>query len=75
MQHQPEFVIEADGNPLANAPKLADGAACRALQGWLRGSQEGKAVEAHFEEQLTQNPGLEGAEIRCYVGQLRHRIV
>src|SRR6185437_6340039 len=55
VQHQPEIVIDSDGDALANAPQLAHNAAFDFRQRRLRGAQHEWTGDAHALKRLADN--------------------
>lgn len=72
VQHQPEIVVEADGDALTNAAQLADDPALCFCDGRLRSAQQRDAGDAYAFEPLSSDARLERGEVCGDIGQLGH---
>ena len=74
VHHQPEIVVEANGNALADAEQFADGASFHLLDGRLRRAQQEWTCNAHSLKLLPDDALLKRADISQDIGQLRHSV-
>ena len=74
VQHEPQVVVEANGDPFAQPAQLAHGPALEGLHSRVKGSHQERTVEPYPLECLPQDPRAQGLEINRDVGQLGHRV-
>lgn len=72
MQHEPQIVVNTDGNAFANAAQFADEAALHARKRWLHGAEQKRAGQAHSQNGLPDYAWFQGSEIGHNIGQLGH---
>ncbi len=75
VQHEPQLIIQPDGNPLAQSPQLANGLAVSRFQRWLTGSQQERAFQADLLQALTHDAAFKCIKIDRNIGQLGHRTI
>ena len=75
VENEPEVLIDADGNALADAAQLADGAALEVLKRRVHGAKEKRTREADANERLAEDAGFERGDIGGDVGEFRHDVV
>jgi hypothetical protein len=74
MKHNPEIVIEADGDAFADTAKFADSEAVDSGDGRLRGAEKEQASDADVVEGLVEDARFEGGEVGDDVGKFGHGI-
>ena len=75
VENEPEVLIDADGDALANAAQLADGAALEVLKRRVHGAKEKRTREADANERLVEDAGFERGDIGGDVGEFRHDVI
>ncbi len=74
VEDEPEVVVEADGDALADAAHLTDVAAFDIGDGWLYGSEQERAGDADVFERLADDARSERVNVGGDIGELRHRL-
>jgi hypothetical protein len=72
MEDKPEVSFNADGDSLADATELADGAALDGSDGRVRCSQDENASQTNAFQGLAEDARFKGVEVGGDVGQFRH---
>ena len=72
VKHEPKIAFEADGNSLAAAPQLANGATFGFGEWRLHGSQQERTLQPHANQWLTQDSRLERGYVSGNVRQFWH---
>ena len=62
VEHEPEIVVEADGDAFADAAQAGHFAALDGAERRIDSAQQERAGDAHRERRATDYAGLEGAE-------------
>lgn len=74
VQHQPEIVIEAEGDALADPPQLPDDLALSIGDWRLSRPHQERACHAHTLQRTPKDARSQSADVRRDVGQLRHKL-
>ena len=72
MQDEPEVVVQAERDALAEAAQAADVTAVRCGERRVHGAQEERAGQTHALERPIQDAPFQRLEVERDVGQLRH---
>ena len=73
VENQPEIVVEADGNALADTAKLAHGVTLGVGERRLHRAKQKRAGYPHALEWLPKNARFEGRQVCADVRKLGHR--
>ena len=74
VEDQPEMVIEAEGDALADAAELVDGTSFGGGERWLDGAEEERAGEADALKSTADYARFERVDVGGDVGELRHGV-
>jgi hypothetical protein len=72
VQHQPELVLEADGDALAEPPQLVDLLALDASDRRVGGAQQERMADPHARQLPAEDARLQGLDIDRDVRQFGH---
>src|SRR5713226_5756843 len=72
MDHEPEIIVETNGDAFAHTPRRSDGAAVRLLNRRRCRAQQKRPCDLTLIEDTSQDASLKSFEINDDVWQLRH---
>ena len=72
MEDEPEIVVEAESDALADATEFADGVAFGGGNGRVGGAEEEWATDADVLETLADDAGFQCGEVSGDVGEFGH---